>query len=44
MPEPGFCFYYRDTKYEFCFYADSKYEGSSHDVEVTMTSTALLRL
>jgi len=34
MPEPGYCFYYKDAKYEFCFYADSLYEGSVFDIDV----------
>jgi len=34
MPEPGFGFYYRDAKYEFCFYADCKYDGEKFDIDV----------
>jgi hypothetical protein len=34
MPEPGVGFYYRDAKYEFCFYADCKYDADKFDVDV----------
>ena len=34
MPEPGVGFYYRDAKYEFCFYADCKYDGDKFDIDV----------
>ncbi|MGJ4901281.1 hypothetical protein ACQR0V_06905 [Bradyrhizobium sp. HKCCYLS2058] len=39
MPRTGIPLLLPGREYEFCFYADSKYEGSSYDVEVTMTST-----
>jgi hypothetical protein len=34
MPEREFAFYYGDSKYEFCFYADEHWEGNEFDVEV----------
>ena len=34
MPEREHGFYYADSKYEFCFYADRHWEGSEYDVEV----------
>ncbi|WP_316177408.1 MULTISPECIES: hypothetical protein [unclassified Bradyrhizobium] len=39
MPRTGIPLLRPEHEYEFCFYADSKYEGGSYDVEVTMTST-----
>jgi hypothetical protein len=38
MPEREHAFYYADAKYEFCFYAVSKWEGAEYDVEVTDAS------
>jgi hypothetical protein len=35
MPEREHTFYYADHRYEFCFYADQKWDGSSFDIDVT---------
>jgi hypothetical protein len=34
MPEREHAFYYRDAKYEFCFYADCKCDGDKFDIDV----------
>jgi hypothetical protein len=34
MPEREHAFYYGDDKYEFCFYADRKWDGNKFDVDI----------
>lgn len=34
MPGWEFAFYYADSKYEFCFYANRRWEGDQFDVDV----------
>jgi hypothetical protein len=38
MPERDHAFYYGDSQYEFCFYAESHWEGNEYDVEVKNAS------
>jgi hypothetical protein len=34
MPEREHTFYYADSRYEFCFYADQKWKGNEFEVDV----------
>lgn len=41
-PDREHAFYYADTKYEFCFYADPHWEGDRYDVVVKGATIHLL--